>query len=198
MSKLLYAILIASISFSCYSQSNWELAKEENDIRIFVRPKEGSSIKEYKAVTNINTSLTNLVHKLTNGNALKNWNYKTSESKLLTKESDSVYIVYMYNDFPWPVKNRDHISKLKVITLNENTIKIEITSEANRVPKKEGIIRVRKFSGFWLLEKTENTIKVTQQMHGEPGGYLPSFLINSTLIKAPYYTLEKLKNQLEK
>lgn len=197
MSKLLFAILIASISFSCYSQSNWELVKEDHDIQIFVRPKEGSSIKEYKAVTNINTSLTNLVDKLTNGDALKNWNYKTSESKLLTKESDSTYIVYMYNDFPWPVKNRDHISKLEVLTLNENTIKIEITSVANRVPKKEGIIRVRKFTGFWLLEKTGETIRVTQQMHGEPGGYLPSFLINSTLIKAPFYTLDKLKKQLE-
>ena len=104
----------------------------------------------------------------------------------------------MYNDFPWPIKNRDHISKLTVSFPSSTSIKVGIESFPDYIPKKDGVVRVKIFFGFWLFEEIEGGVKVTQQLNGDPGGYLPAFIVNSMLVKAPYDTFLKLKKYLDK
>lgn len=153
--------------------------------------------KEYKVTTLIKTSLKSLENKIIDGEHLKDWNYKTTKSRLLEKKSDNEYLVYMYNDLPWPAKNRDHISELKLDVVSSLLIKIRIKSVPKTLTENRGVIRVVNFSGFWLLEKTKSGIKVTQQMHGDPGGSLPAFIVNSMLINAPFNTFKRLKEQLD-
>ena len=196
MYKLLLVILF-SISV-CNGQSNWALEKQSGGIKVYLRKTDHSTIKEFKAVTRIKTSLNDLVTLLTNGDRLKEWNYRTNESKLIAKPSDSVSYVYMYNDFTWPVLNRDHVSKLTVNWIARNVCKIDISSAFNKVPKKSGVIRIKKFYGYWLLKKQGSYIEITYQMYGDPEGYIPTFMINKTLVKAPLHNLRKLKELLEK
>jgi len=166
-------------------------------IQVYTRAVKTSSIKEYKATTIVKTSIKSLVNKIIDGERLKKWNYKTVTSELLEKKSKNKYIIYMYNNLPWPAKDRDHISELEVIAVNDSLTKVTIKSDAKRIPVKKGVIRVVKFSGHWILEKTKEGVKVTQQMYGDPGGYLPVFVINSMLVNAPFYTFKQLKIQLD-
>lgn len=198
MNKLFLIILILFYSSLGVSQVDWKLIKDASSIKVYTRAVNTSRIKEYKAETVINTTLSALVDKITDGDKLKNWNYKVAKSSLIDQKSENVYMVYMYNDLPWPVKNRDHISELSVIKVDSETVKVKIAPSSVSVPKKDGVVRVIDFSGFWLFQKTEFGVKVTQQMHGDPGGRLPTFVVNSLLITAPYYTLRKLKEQLER
>jgi hypothetical protein len=196
MKKLLYCLLLIFFYTHCYSQGEWELKKNEDGIKVYTRKTNKSSVKEFKAVMVLNTSITTLVDKITDAKRLKYWNYKTTKSKLLKRVSDSVFVVYMYNDFPWPVKNRDHISKLSLLKTDSSIVRINITSLPKYIPKHEDAIRIEKFSGYWLLEKIDKGIRVTQQMHGEPKGNVPSIIINATLAKAPLYSFKTLKQQL--
>ena len=103
----------------------------------------------------------------------------------------------MYNDFPWPIKDRDHVSKLTFLKLKDNSVKVKINSSPESYPKQLGAIRLTNFEGFWLFENQDNGVKVTQQMFGDPRGAIPSFVVNATLVNAPFYTLQKLKSRLE-
>ena len=197
MKKLCFLLLFCCCYLSGYSQSVWELEKDASGIQVYTRNVNVSSIKEYKATTLIKTSLKSLVNKIIDGEHLKDWNYKTTKSRLLEKKSDNEYLVYMYNDLPWPAKNRDHISELKLDVVSSLLIKIRIKSVPKTLTENRGVIRVVNFSGFWLLEKTKSGIKVTQQMHGDPGGSLPAFIVNSMLINAPFNTFKRLKEQLD-
>jgi hypothetical protein len=179
-----------------YSQNDWELKKNYDGIKVYTRKTNKSSVKEFKAVMLLKTSMTSLIGKITDAKGLKNWNYRTTKSRLLERISDNESIVYMYNDFPWPLKNRDHISKLTVLNIDPATVKIKITSVPNMIPEYDDAIRIEEFSGYWLLENTNNGIRVTQQMHGEPKGNVPSVIINATLAKAPLYSFKKLKKHL--
>ena len=196
MRNLFLSFVLINCCFFGYSQSDWELKKNEDGIKVYTRKIHESSVKEFKAVMLLKTSMTSLVGKITDAEGLKNWNYKTTKSRLLERVSDSVFIVYMYNDFPWPVKNRDHISKLTLFEVNSSTIRIDIRSVPNKLPEYDNTIRIEEFSGYWLLEKTDNGIRVTQQMHGEPKGNVPSMIINATLAKAPLYSFKRLKNSI--
>lgn len=196
MIKQFLSFVLTCCCFLSYSQNDWELKKNEDGIKVYTRKTNKSSVKEFKAVMLLKTTMTSLVDKITDAKGLKNWNYRTTKSRLLERISDNESIVYMYNDFPWPVKNRDHISKLTLLNIDPSIVKIEITSVPNIVPEYDNAIRIEEFSGFWLLEKTNKGILVTQQMHGEPKGNVPSVIINATLAKAPLYSFKRLKKHL--
>lgn len=197
MKKRCFLLLLFSYFLSGHSQSFWKLEKDASGIQVYTRNVNVSSIKEYKATTLIKTTLESLVSKIIDGTHLKDWNYKTTKSRLLEKKSDNEYLVYMYNDLPWPAKNRDHVSELKVDVVNSLLTKISIKSSPKKLNQKRGVIRVVNFSGFWLLEKTKLGVIVTQQMHGDPGGALPTFIINAMLVNAPFNTFKQLKEQLD-
>lgn len=179
-----------------YAQTDWELKKNEDGIQVYTRELGKSSIKEFKVVSVFQTNMSSIIDKITDAENLKNWNYRTTKSKLLERVSDSVFVVYMYNDFPWPIKDRDHVSKLVLLKESDSTVKINITSLFQKVPKDNNTIRIEEFSGFWLIEKIDDGVRVTQQMHGEPKGNVPSVIINATLTKAPFNTLKNLKTVL--
>jgi len=173
------------------------LEKDELGIQVYTRTVKTSSIKEYKATTIVKASIKSLVNKIIDGEQLKKWNYKTIISELLEKKDKNKYIIYMYNNLPWPAKDRDHVSELEVIAVSDSLTKVAIKSDAKRIPEKKGVIRVVEFSGYWILEKTKLGVNVTQQMHGDPGGSLPTFIVNSMLVNAPFNTFKRLKEQLD-
>ncbi|MGB0895969.1 MAG: START domain-containing protein [Flavobacteriaceae bacterium] len=196
MKKLVLYVLFVVCSFVGHSQTNWELKKEDSGIQVYTRSIPSSTIKEYKATMVVNSTIEIVVEKIMTPNELKYWNYKITESKLLKKISSNELIIYMYNDFPWPIKDRDHISQLTLEQLNALTYKINIASLPNYLSLHHSAIRIDKFSGFWLIENTAKGVKITQQMHGEPKGHLPSAIINSTLTRAPFQTFKNLKHIL--
>lgn len=192
----LLSILFLGINFG-YCQSAWELKKNEDGIRVYTRETTTSAINEFKAEAVFKTTLDYLVQVITDAENLKQWNYKTSKSRLLERTTNNTLIIYMYNDFGWLVKDRDHISELTVVPLSKTTIKITINSLPTYLPETANAIRIEEFSGFWLLEKIPAGIRVTQQMYGNPKGHVPALLVNATLAKAPLHTFTQLKKLLE-
>ena len=198
--KKLFFYFILIYSLPSFGQDSWELKKTEHDIKVYTRAKDSSAIKEYKVTMSLTASKEAILATILDAENIKNWNYKTTESRLIKQEGDSIFYVYMYNDLPWPVMNRDFISKLTINRPDKNTITIAIVPGADTLAKRrKGVIRMTKFKGTWLLKETANgTTEVTQQIHGEPEGNLPLFIINSTLVSAPFNTFLKLREILKK
>lgn len=196
--KPFFLSIILSICFLfSFSQEQWVLKEQEDGIRVYTRKTRKSSVKEFKAITVFQASIQSVIDKITDAEGLKHWNYKTTESRLIERVSDKEFIIYMYNNFPWPVKDRDHISKLTLSKIDSSSVRIDISSLPNRLPKIEGVIRIEEFSGYWLIEKTVNGVQVTQQMYGEPKGRVPSLIINATLAKAPLYSFKRLRDEFK-
>lgn len=198
MRRRLVFIAIFFFGFNSYSQE-WSLKKNKNGIKVYTRKLEAKKLLEYKAIILVKASPEEVLHTIIDGNNLWKWNYKTSKSKTIKKISDDEYVIWMKNDFNWPVKNRDHVSRLKVSTFGKGSYKITVTSENSKmVAAKKGMIRINDFKGHWLIIPKGIYTEITQQMYGDPKGRLPSWLINSVLTAAPYYSLCNLKELLEK
>lgn len=196
--KILVVLMLAFLnSFSSFSQNSWSLKKEENGIRIFTRPLTEIPFDEYKAITTIDASINTVLNELLE--APKYCDNCPSEISYLVKSiNQNQHLFYVHKAFPWPIKDRDIITRLTVEKLSDKKIKLYLESAPNEIPNKDNTIRIKQLMGYWLLEEKNSKTIVTQQLYINPEGSLPPFIINKLLIKGPYKTFTTLKELKEK
>ena len=173
---------------------------DKEDIRVFTQKMKGSEFKAFRAVTRVNSTLTGLVALLEDADGAKDWVFKCRRMELIESLSPTESYYYMITDMPWPVKNRDSISLAKV-TQDAATGQVRVDIQAANGIKKsrKGYVRIREMSGYWLFTPLANgQVEVVYEAHADPGGGLPSWLVNSFVVDAPLNTLRGLREKIGK
>jgi len=181
-----------------HTASSWELAKKQDGVTVYTRSVKGSNFKEYKAVTDIKTSLPSLVAVVEDVAAYPSWIHTCKEGKLLKRINEKETYNYTINEAPWPVRDRDAAVHNKISQNPEDrVVTIEIRGIPQYVPEKTRLQRVNKIDGFWRFTPLGgDMVEVLYQVHSEPGGNLPSWLVNSIVVSQPFYTLVKMKKMI--
>lgn len=107
---------------------------------------------------------------------------------------------YSEVSLPWPAANRDFVAHL-IVTQNPDTkvITIDGPAVAGFIPVKEGIVRIIDSKGKWIITPIgTNQIKVEYSIHVDPGGSLPSWLVNMFATEGPLKIFAGIKVQLQK
>ena len=185
-----------SMNGQLFSQA-WELEKEKEGVQVFTRKIEGYAIKEYKAIITLKTTTTKLTNLLKDHANLKSWFVKCPISKRLKKVSDNEYYVYFLNDAPWPVSDRDNITKMTFESLENGTQLVHLKCVPDYIPEKSGIIRLPRMQAKWMFEpQADGMVKVTQQVLADLGGKVPGWLVNFAIVEAPFETLCNLRKEI--
>ena len=197
INKFLLLILLLKIPFP---ESDWNLKKDKDGIKIYTRSIEGSSFDEFRGITTIeNSSLEEVLSVIFDVK-----NYETlfpdcMNPKVLKQDGKYYDIHYIQVKAPWPVKNRDTVYEQKaVVDENGKHAFVSLKPLPDFIAEDKDFVRIREGSGFWELDEDEgNNVKVTYQFHGEPGGDIPAWLANSFVVTQPFQTLVNLKNRLK-
>lgn len=187
--EVLIALLFPMMLFA---QDYWNLEKDENDIKIYTRNSKNSALKEYKAITVINTPSKYILKELLEAPAYHE-NCEPGVSYYVKALNDKQHVFYAHKDLPWPIKDRDIITLLTLDKLNPTITKLTLESLPYALPSKAKTIRVKTVMGHWLLEEMGDKTKVTQQLFLDPEGNLPAFIVNNLLIKGPFQTFKDLQ-----
>lgn len=177
--------------------SEWTQEKSELGVTVYTRSVEGSSIREFRGEGIVSVPIEEIVALLRTPARFKDWFPNTSESKLIKKEGDSSY-QYSVMEIPWPISDRDNVLRTR-LTTDDQSGRVDITVEAapDAYPIQRGRHRVTKARGSWLLEPRENeTTFVRFQMHLEPGGGLPDWMVNARTVGTPFDALLNLRKIL--
>jgi ribosome-associated toxin RatA of RatAB toxin-antitoxin module len=187
---LLSVLLLIAFIFPNMSGA-WELAKKGDGITVYTRSVIGSGFKEYKAAMKIKASLSSMVAIVEDVSAYPSWIHTCKEGKLLKRINEKETYNYTINDAPWPVSDRDAAVHNKISQNPEDrVVTINIKGIPDYIPEKTGLQRVKKIEGFWRFTPLENgSVEVVYQVHTEPGGNLPSWLVNSIVVSQPFHTL---------
>ena len=178
---------------------SWTLAKDKNGVKIETRFIKGWSIKEYRATVFVKTSLNKAVDAYRDPVKRKEFMERSIEVANLKVLSKNEIITYNLGNAPWPVLDRDNITRSVFSKPSENQIKITMTSLPNYINEKSNIVRVPRSKGYWLFSDLGNgKIKIVQQSVADLGGSVPDWVVNSTIVEGPYDTLLALKNFLQK
>jgi hypothetical protein len=166
----------------------WELAADPEGVKVYRRDKEGSEVKEMKAIGLIDATpkeVWDVVRDLENYPRQMPY---TAEAKVLSRtEGDKLILFYSRLNTPL-VSERDYIIALKDESEwkedGKGFYKVSWTCAApdqdSLMPEKKDVVRIRVNDGYWLLEPREDGKKTfaTYYVYTAPGGSIPTFIIN--------------------
>jgi hypothetical protein len=178
-------------------KGEWKLKKSKAGIEVFVRDVAGSKLKEFKGVMTLSgTRLQALVAAFDDTSTYTMWMHECIEARLLKKISLRERISYTVTHAPWPVSDRDLVTRSVVSQdLKTLAVTIQMTGLGDYMPKVAKRVRVPMMNGLWVFKPLETgDIVVMYQLHSDPGGDLPAGLANMASVDLPYYTLLKLRD----
>ncbi len=128
----------------------------------------------------------------------KNWQYNTFESRSLTQEGDSEFIIYTKIEAPWPVVDRDMVVRI-TMERKQDQLFVIANSVKGKLPQQNGFVRVPSSHSQWIITKiNENNLLVKYQMQIDPGGSVPVWLANWVCAQGPFQSFKKLKVEIGK
>jgi hypothetical protein len=190
-------------SIALFAQVNetdeWNLAKDKQGVKIYTRTLEGSKLKEFRVYAELEVSPETLVQVLMDVPHYVDWAENIKFSRLLKKISEEEIIIYSELKVPWPFDNRDIIDRTRVHwTDNKDTVILEIKSVPDYIPEKEGVVRMPLADGGWNIYRiSPGKVSVVYSFAADPGGRIPSWLVNMFIVDGPYKTLNNLRSYLE-
>jgi len=160
----------------------WQQVARDDGISVLARTPEGGSVSEVKATTLVDApphDVWRVIRDYTN--YTKTMPY-TQESRVLASEQDGkVTVFYCLVNAPL-VDKRDFIIRIQDESdwkEGKGFLKTAWTAATEGVPpEREGVVRVKLNTGYWLLEPREEGKKtfVTYYLYTDPGGSLPKWI----------------------
>jgi len=201
MNKILITAIILVLKLvPAFAQDDWILKSEKDGIKIYTSAVPDSKFKAIKVECDFNATPGEMVALLMDVNASADWMYHVKSCKLIKQVSPSELYYYSEVNLPWPAANRDFVAHLTV-TQNPDTkvVTIDGPSVNGIVPVKKGIVRVRDSKGKWIITPLgADQVSVEYTIHVDPGGALPSWLVNTFATEGPVQIFKGMKQQLQK
>lgn len=188
------------ITNSAFAQTDWKLTSNKEGIKVYTSQVPGSKIKAIKVESTLDATPSELVAMVMDIKNSPQWVYHTKSAVLIKQVSPSELYYYSEVNLPWPVANRDFVAHLtafqdpdtKVVTIAGPVV-------AGFVPEKKGIVRIDHSNGKWTITPTGNgQINVEYSIFVDPGGDLPSWLVNMFATEGPLQIFRNLKLELQK
>lgn len=189
---LLACLLIAVSPLA--AASDWEPVYEGDNLRILRRDYAGSELDEIQGVVRVKASLGALMALLKDAPFNRNWVYRSGGARILQESGYAQAYVYGVVDAPFPISDRDSVVRFDYrqdpVTRD---ITITITNMPGFLPPEPTLIRVPDIGGHWTLEpEADGWVEVTYQVHGDPGGWIPVWLVNQAAQVSVRNTLQNL------
>jgi hypothetical protein len=196
-----FPLLILSIVLTFSNNSSaqeWSLERDRSGVKIYTRYISGWDLKQFKGIVNIRTSIKTVEKTLRNDVGRDRWMYNTYDSKDVKKVSDNEIYCYSRVDAPWPVYDRDNVTRYTYKKISDTEMYVYLKNFSGILSEKSGIVRINRMEGYWHFKETSpGNVQVTQLAVAEAGGSIPAWLANSSIIDSPYHTLLNLKNHIE-
>ncbi len=192
--ELVFFFLFSGLAADLPAQS-WNFVKEQEGIKLFTRKENGSSLKSFKGVMDVTSSMDKVCNLLGNVKNHDWWDENLREIKVLTFEKDKYFQYYLIYHVPWPFTDRDLSVEANVNT-DPSTGRRTITATplSNVIPEKPDLIRIKKYWQKWTIQPMENgVIRLTLEGFVDPAGNVPSWLYNMVIVETPLKVMRRVK-----
>ncbi|MDP9048048.1 MAG: START domain-containing protein, partial [Bacteroidota bacterium] len=126
-----------------------------------------------------------------------NWVYSNKKSIIIKTVNPQKLIYYSQSHLPWPIADRDLVVELAVNS-TPDILNIQARSLPAYMPKMENFIRVPYSLATWkVTQAPNNKLNVDYTFSVDPGGSIPSWIVNATMAIGPYNSFVKLREVLK-
>jgi hypothetical protein len=194
----LFAILSVNVLGSnTYGQDTCRLKKDKDGIKVYTCQESDSKFKSLRAEFLLpGTALDQLRSFLLDGNNYYTWQYNMVESKILNQANEDEMIVRSVIDAPWPVTNREMIVRI-IMQKEDHDLEVSVNAVPYDYPVSDDLVRVAFSQANWKVTKiNDRDLSVYYTLRIDPGGSLPTWLVNMAMAEGPYETFRNLREKL--
>jgi START domain len=190
--------LLITMKFSLYGQANWTVEKEKDGIKISSRPASSSQFNDIRVETDLPGNIEQLKSILLDVNHYRDWSYATKKSSLIKTLGPGKLIYYSEFEVPWPATNRYFYADIDLkLDSIARTLYVIAVNLPNYLPVYKDLVEVVFTKGVWKVSTVSNkSIHVDYSLQLNPGGSLPSWVINLFSSKGPMETFENIKQKM--
>ena len=194
--KLFFLFISATPLLGFDFHEGWKLESDVAGVKVYSRAIEGSQFRQVKATAAVNASFETVLSILTDYENYKLWMNNITDSQVIEKEADTVHYVYAYEDTPWPVQNRYCVSKMTLIEESDLAV-LHFESVPRFMKSPRDAIEFARHKGYWKISKNKGGCEIEYMLESNPGGYVPSWLMNQMSYGGPSKTIQNLRNLAE-
>jgi hypothetical protein len=180
-------------------KTEWYLAKENQDVSLFyrwIKLENGSETREMKAEFTIKAEIPAILSQFSTTENYVEWAVGIKKCGI-KKVNDSVWYTHTVMNYPWPLKQKDLVTKHSVFK-NQNQAVIEIEAAPEYFSEMIGIERMKNYKGTWNLSyNNDNTTSVDYRVVSFEKPHLPRFVQDPLIQKICLESLVELKELAE-
>jgi len=177
----------------------WELKRQSDGLSVYVRDAANSDVKEIKIETTLDASLHAVVAVLKDVPVYEDWIYKCQEAYRMKPAEDKASLYYCKVDFPWPMSDRDFIAQSQLSQdPATRTVFIDVKGKPDQKPEVEDVVRIRSLDiHYELTPVSDSKTKMSYRLHSDPGGAIPTWLVNMVVDNGPVNTVKGMREMLK-
>ena len=190
--------MLIFLKLGLYGQAGWTVVKEKDGIKISSRPAASSQFNDIHVELDLPGNIDQLKKILLDVDHYKDWSYATKKSMLIKQLGPGKLIYYSEFEVPWPATNRYFYAN---VDLKEDSaahsINMIAINLAGYQPIPKDLVEVSLTRGIWKIStNSKNSIHIDYTLELNPGGSLPSWVINLFSSKGPFETFENIKDKM--
>ena len=176
----------------------WEFADEENGIRSYRKNEPNNKVTAFMGEAIVDAPLAKVAWVIRDNDHRTKWVDRLKLSRVLEVHSEWDKVIYQHFGLPWPIADRDYVYRAKVRWEGEKlTFNLKsITSPKS--PRTKGVRAHLTRCIYHLTPKGENQTHIRVEVHTDPRGSLPSWLVNLIQKSWPIKTLKGIRKMVKK
>ncbi|RMG07107.1 MAG: hypothetical protein D6731_24395 [Planctomycetota bacterium] len=174
----------------------WEALAFEDGVRVFRKEVPGSDLVAFRGVTTIEAPATKVFSVLMDDARRTEWVDRLACSRILEAVGPYEYVIYQHFELPFFISDRDYVYRGKARRLADGRVELVMKSEEHpRAPPTVGVRAQLLRSRYLLTPLGERRTRVEVEIHTDPCGLLPAWLVNSIQESWPVKTLAGIRRQ---
>ena len=200
--SLTFVLTAAPTDAEAGGKGKWEFVSSSDGVRVYRKEVPGSSVMAFKGVMTANIHIGKVISAYANTKLRKDWVDKWAADAELDVRSATERVFWIRFGLPWPVTDRDYVLHLKAGFDHDKrvfTARLNSTNHAKK-PKQDCCVRGRAFGTYYKFTAIPGTnkTKLFVEVHTDPKGMLPGWLVNIIQKDWPRKTLTRLVKRARK
>ncbi|MDF1820401.1 MAG: START domain-containing protein [Alcanivoracaceae bacterium] len=177
---------------------SWKLVTDRKGIQVFMRHGDDSRLKTFRGVMRMPLRDEYAMLALYNDyDNYPQWLHLVDGASELGRDTPLRRRLRFTTHLPWPLSDREALLEADMsmhITPEDEHVIVLLNNKPELLPANDDYIRFPELEGLFRIKRlSPGEVEITYQLVLDPGGYIPSWLVNMLLRDTPYFTLAKLR-----
>ena len=182
-----------------YADPAWEAIRNDAGIQVSRKVVPGSPFVAFRGEGDVQAPLLAVADVLVDVPHETDWMDSVREARILRKVSDTEYIMYSHLGTPPTLTDRELVADVRVsIDAPAHALTVEMRSVDDPAAPRTDYVRARITESTFSLRANPDghSTHVTAEIHCDPGGSLPGWVVNFVQRSWGFNTIQSLRKQV--